>query len=117
MDKMNEVPVSSLVVQAKNIAKFHGIDVHHEVSSPPDGHCALHSVMNQINGRECFDEKHSYDSIKEVRKKVFDELKNSVLEFCGTCGLSSYEFEKEWKMLRESNIYEHPIFDLILPMP
>ena len=100
-----------MVLIAIEVAKFHGINLHHGVPNLANGDCVIEAVADNITTSPCYSETYSKDATYN-RKAWLSEAAEVVFEFCG---VSKETFDLEWGKLMQPRYYECPLGDFVLP--
>ena len=101
---------SNLVTKAIDSASKHGINLKEGKLNKADGNCAFDSIINNINHRECFQEKLSLSSNEYRQIWVTDfESESSKYPSLGA-GFTKEEKKENWNRLKHSGVYEVEFF-------
>ena len=104
-----------IITRAIDSAKRHGISLIQGVLNEADGNCAFDAVINNINYRECFNEKLSLSS--NIYRQIWvTELESEASRYPALgAGYTKEEMEENWNLLKQSGVYEVDFFgDLVL---
>ena len=102
------MPIVSVGIE---IARFHGINLHHGVKNLANGDCVIEAMADNITIRDCFFEVYN-QSAAFNRKEWLTEAAKVVFEYSG---ISKEEFDLEWEQLKQPYCYECPLGDFVLP--
>ena len=102
------MPIVSVGIE---IARFHGINLHHGVKNLANGDCVIEAMADNITIRDCFFEVYN-QSAAFNRKMWLTEAAKVVFEYSG---ISKEEFDLEWEQLKQPYCYECPLGDFVLP--
>ena len=97
----------TMIYKAIEIAKFHGINLHHGVPNLANGDCVIEAVADNITTRDCFPEVYNQDAAYN-RRVWLSEAAKEVFEYSG---ISKEEFDLEWEQLKHPYYYECPLGD------
>jgi hypothetical protein len=99
-----------LIGRAIESAKKHGISLEQGKLNKADGNCAFDAVINNVNHRDCFQEKLLLNS--EVYRQIWVtelEIESSKYPQLGA-GYSQEEKKENWNLLKQSGVYEVEFF-------
>ena len=106
--KHGSIPL--MIKQAIESARKHGIDLVPGVRNNADGNCSFESVLNNINYRDCFENKltkhpNAY-RLEWVTALENESLKNPDI----AAGYSEEEKRENWALLKCPGVYQVPYF-------
>ena len=111
----NHLLENPMIKKTIESARKHGINLKRGAKNAADGNCAFESVVENINGRQCFHTKLPL-SITQYRQIWITDLENQTSKFPTLgAGYSKEQRCQNWNRLKQSGVYEIEFFgDLML---
>ena len=102
-----------IVRKAIENAELHGIHVYHGSKIPPDGDCIFGSVIDNINSRDCFNERLKTDSV--YWRRIWMTELESVAYDVWNGSMSRVQWKSAFQELKQPGVYNVQLGDFVLP--